>query len=75
MTEFGITPLYTSQELKKVGVSLILYPRGSERVMSKAAMGVIDDILLNGTQQNSVKNMQTRNDAQKVLKYEATVGK
>src|SRR5262249_24861081 len=36
ITEFGITPLFTQQELKQVGVQLILYPLSAFRAMSAA---------------------------------------
>src|SRR5690242_10926938 len=38
MTEFGVTPLYTTEELVQTGVSLVLYPLSAFRAMSAAAL-------------------------------------
>ena len=69
MTEFGITPLFTREELKQVGVSLILYPLSAFRAMSFAAMHVYRTIIEKGTQKSLVDTMQTRNDLYDILKY------
>ncbi|MBM4189885.1 MAG: methylisocitrate lyase, partial [Betaproteobacteria bacterium] len=60
ITEFGATPLFTTQELAGVGVQLVLYPLSAFRAMSQAALGVYQHILADGTQQAVVPNMQTR---------------
>lgn len=69
ITEFGKTPLFTVEELKNVGVKLILYPLSAFRAMSKAALAVYEDLRTHGTQQASLKNMQTRADLYEVLNY------
>ena len=38
ITEFGMTPLYTDQELLEVGVDMILHPLSDFRTMSKACL-------------------------------------
>ena len=40
ITEFGKTPLFTVEELKEVGVRLVLYPLSAFRAMSAAAVRV-----------------------------------
>src|SRR3712207_386570 len=40
ITEFGLTPLFTTQELAGTGVDLALYPLSAARVMSSAALNV-----------------------------------
>ena len=60
MTEFGKTPLFTASQLAEVGVSMVLYPRTIDRVMSQAAVDTMTIILNQGTQQSCVANMQTR---------------
>ncbi len=69
ITEFGKTPLFTSDELRQVGVSLILYPLSAFRAMSQAALAVYRMILEEGTQKAMLEKMQTRNDLYAVLKY------
>lgn len=69
ITEFGQTPLYTREQLKQVGVGLILYPLSAFRAMSKAALDVYQAIVQQGTQAAMVNNMQTRDDLYGVLRY------
>lgn len=69
ITEFGQTPLFTREELKQVGVGLILYPLSAFRAMSKAALDVYQCILKEGTQQSMLDTMQTRTALYDVLKY------
>ena len=40
ITEFGRTPLFTTQELGQAGVRLVLYPLSAFRAMSRAALDV-----------------------------------
>jgi len=69
ITEFGATPLFTSEELHSVGVKLALYPLSAFRAMSKAALNVYQHILNDGTQQNVVDTMQTRMELYDFLDY------
>ena len=69
ITEFGKTPLFTVNELKQVGVQLILYPLSAFRAMSLAALKVYETILKEGTQQAMIDQMQTRNELYEILKY------
>ena len=69
ITEFGKTPLFTVNELNKVGVSLILYPLSAFRAMNQAALDVYQTIRCHGSQQQIVHRMQTRNELYDVLNY------
>lgn len=69
ITEFGATPLFTTEELASVGVKLALYPLSAFRAMSKAALNVYEHILQDGTQQNVVDTMQTRMELYNFLDY------
>ncbi|CUA86247.1 methylisocitrate lyase [Gulbenkiania indica] len=71
ITEFGATPLYTTEELAAHGVGLVLYPLSAFRAMSKAALEVYGAIRRDGTQQNVVEHMQTRMDLYEHLGYHA----
>lgn len=71
MTEFGLTPLSTAQELASVGVSLVLYPLSAFRAMNKAAQNVYQAIRSDGTQLNVVHTMQTRNELYESINYQA----
>ena len=50
ITEFGATPLFTTEELAGVDVSLVLYPLSAFRAMNKAALTVYQNILEKGDQ-------------------------
>lgn len=71
ITEFGQTPLYTTAELKDVGIAMALYPLSGFRAMSKAALNVFGSIRAHGTQQNLVDTMQTRDELYETLGYHA----
>lgn len=69
ITEFGVTPLFTKEELSDAGVSLILYPLSAFRAMSRAALDVYQTIRTEGTQKNLIDQMQTRQELYDILNY------
>ncbi|MGY8623941.1 methylisocitrate lyase [Chromobacterium violaceum] len=69
ITEFGATPLYTTEELAENGVSLVLYPLSAFRAMSQAALEVYGAIRRDGTQQAVLDKMQTRMELYDHLGY------
>lgn len=69
LTEFGKTPLFTTSDLAKVGVSLALYPLSAFRAANAAALHVYQTILQDGSQQNAQSTMQTREELYKFLDY------
>lgn len=71
MTEFGLTPLFTLEELASAGVGLALYPLSAFRAMSAAALKVYRTIREDGTQRGVLDAMQTRAELYEVLGYHA----
>lgn len=71
MTEFGVTPLYTVEELARVDVSLVLYPLSAFRAMSAAALNVYQAIRREGSQRSVIPGMQTRTELYEFLGYHA----
>ncbi len=69
MTEFGVSPLMTVDELGDVGVQLVLYPLSAFRAMSAAAQAVYDGIRNTGTQTELLDLMQTREELYSTLNY------
>lgn len=69
ITEFGKTPLYTIEELKDAGISLVLYPLSAFRAMSAAALDVYQTLRREGTQKDAVHTMQTRAELYEFLGY------
>lgn len=71
ITEFGATPLFSSEELASVNVKIQLYPLSAFRSMSLAALKTYEAILQDGHQQNVVDTMQTRMELYDFLGYHA----
>lgn len=71
ITEFGMTPLFTTDQLKSVGVSMALYPLSAFRAMNKAAENVYSHIRQDGTQANVIESMQTREELYERINYYA----
>ena len=69
ITEFGMIPLYTIEELREAGVGLVLYPLSAFRAANKAAQNVYQHIRKDGTQKNVVPTMQTREELYKSIGY------
>jgi methylisocitrate lyase len=69
LTEFGKTPYFTVDELKAIGIQLIIYPLSAFRAMSNAAIAVYRQIREHGTQKDVVATMQTRMELYDVLGY------
>jgi len=71
LTEFGQTPLFTTEELAGVGIRMALYPLTAFRAMSKTALDVYTDVREKGTQSAVIDRMQTRMELYDVLGYQA----
>jgi methylisocitrate lyase len=71
ITEFGKTPMFTLEELRSVGVDIALYPLSAVRAMNKAADNVYRTIRAEGTQQQIISQMQTREELYASINYHA----
>lgn len=71
ITEFGQTPLFTVEQLRAVGVGLVLYPLSAFRAMSAAALKVYQTIRADGSQAGCLELMQTREELYGYLGYHA----
>eukprot|EP01080_Neovahlkampfia_damariscottae_P007741 gene7741-12211_t len=69
ITEFGKTPLFTTEELESVGVSIALYPLSAHRAMCKAAMNVYSTLLNEKSAKSCLSKMQTRDELYDILDY------
>ena len=69
MTEFGMSPLFDTEELAQHGVDMVLYPLTATRAMHKAAEMVYRDVLEKGHQRDMVQHMQTRMELYDYLNY------
>ncbi len=69
ITEFGQTPLFSTQELGAVGVDIVLYCCGAYRAMNKGAMRYYEALIKDGHQRNVLDSMQTREEMYDILGY------
>ncbi|MBJ8682144.1 methylisocitrate lyase [Citrobacter freundii] len=69
ITEFGATPLFTTDELRSANVAMALYPLSAFRAMNRAAEKVYNVLRQEGTQKNVIDIMQTRNELYKSINY------
>ncbi len=70
LTEFGQTPYFTVDQLRSVGIAMVLYPLSASRAAAAASRDVYAAIRQDGTQQAVVSRMQTRADLYTTLGYE-----
>lgn len=71
ITEFGATPLFTTEELADAGVSIALYPLSAFRAANAAALRVYRELYDKGTQKGVIDQMQTRAELYDYLDYHA----
>ena len=69
ITEFGSTPLFTTDELASVDISIALYPLSAFRAANAAALKVYQTLRSEGTQKNVIDIMQSRMDLYDYLGY------
>lgn len=69
ITEFGKTPLLTTDELISAGIKIALYPLSAFRAANQAALNVYQQIMSNGSQQSVLETMQTREELYQYLGY------
>jgi methylisocitrate lyase len=69
ITEFGKTPLFTTQELASANVAMALYPLSAWRASNAAALKVYQALRGDGHQKNVLDLMQSRDDLYDYLDY------
>lgn len=69
MTEFGKTPLLSLEQLRSLGIRIVLYPLTAFRAMNAAAVHAYKTLRTEGTQQSLLPSLQTRAELYEVLDY------
>ncbi len=69
ITEFGKTPIFSTQELGEVGVDIVLYCCGAYRAMNQAALNFYQSVRKNGHQRDVMDSLQSREDLYDYLGY------
>lgn len=71
MTEFGVSPLLTSDELISLGYKMIIFPVTALRVTMKNTELLYHNIKEHGTQKPFLEKMQTRKELYSLIEYDA----
>lgn len=71
MTEFGRSPLLRVDELRALGIRLVLYPLTAFRAMNAAAQAAYITLRAAGTQASLLPMLQTRDQLYELLDYHA----
>jgi methylisocitrate lyase len=71
MTEFGKSELFSTQQLKDVGVNIVIYPVSLLRIAMGAAERGLDTLVAEGSLKSEVPAMQTRARLYELLDYAA----
>lgn len=71
MTEFGKTPYISAREFEDMGYAIVLFPMTAFRVAMKAMGKALLELKQKGTQKGLLKNMQTRKELYKFIKYDS----
>jgi methylisocitrate lyase len=69
MTEFGKTPYIPFKNFASYGYNIVIYPVSTLRIAMKAISDFLDDLIENGTVENSLSKMQTRKELYDLLNY------
>ncbi|MGA0275654.1 MAG: methylisocitrate lyase [Dehalococcoidia bacterium] len=69
LTEFGVTPAFTVDQLASVDVDIALYPLTAFRAANRAAEQALAEIRSSGTQAAIVNDLQTRAELYEYLEY------
>jgi len=70
MTEFGVSPMMTFQELTAMGYKLVIFPVSALRVAMKSVQNFYDHLLKTGSQIPFLNAMQTRNELYDLVEYQ-----
>jgi len=69
LTEFGVTPVFSREQMHTSGVQMLLYPLSAFRLMSQAALELYQSLINDGTQTAWLSRMQTRDALYTLLDY------
>jgi len=70
MTEFGKSELFTVQQLRDVGVNIVIWPVSLLRLAMGAALRGLDELETEGSLQRLLPEMQHRADLYELIDYE-----
>ena len=71
MTEFGVSPLMSAQELFSIGYKIVIFPVSALRVTMKNTQVLYQEIKKEGAQKSFLNKMQTRQELYELIDYDA----
>lgn len=71
MTEFGVSPMMSADQLFKMGYKLVIFPVTALRVTMKNTENLYREIKKEHTQKSFLKKMQTRQELYDLIDYDA----
>jgi methylisocitrate lyase len=71
MTEFGMSELFTTNQLANVGINIVIYPVSLLRLAMGVAARALDTIETEGNLASMLDQMQDRADLYDLLDYES----
>ena len=71
MTEFGVSPLMSAQELFSIGYKIVIFPVSALRVTMKNTQVLYQEIKKEGAQKSFLHKMQTRQELYELIDYDA----
>ncbi len=71
MTEFGVSPLMSAQELFSIGYKIVIFPVSALRVTMKNTQVLYQEIKNEGAQKSFLNKMQTRQELYELIDYDA----
>jgi methylisocitrate lyase len=69
MTEFGQTPLYTTEQFGQWGYNLVIFPMTLMRVLQKAMDDALTMLKTEGTQAGFMETMASRQELYELIRY------
>ena len=70
MTEFGVSPLLSVNELQELGYKIIIFPVSSLRSAMKNTENLFIELKEKGTQKDFIERMQTRQELYDLIEYD-----
>ena len=70
MTEFGKSDLFTTRQLREVGVNIVIWPVSLLRIAMGAAERALETLQTDGSLTSELRQMQHRADLYDLLDYE-----
>jgi methylisocitrate lyase len=70
MTEFGKSDLFSTRQLREVGVNLVIWPVSLLRMAMGAAERALETLQTDGSLTSQLRKMQHRRDLYDLLDYE-----